>query len=96
MYLNFFEKPLRAVPGWQLWAWFKRLFSRTPNPPPVLLSCHYRIEDREGYEQYLEAKRLGWGELPCRFLGSWKVEHVRLEFIDPSRFDPPDPKPRVQ
>lgn len=71
--------------------WFRRLFSRTPNSasdrPPVLLSCHYRIEDRRGYEQYVEARRLGWQELTCRFLGEGHTTQVRMEFIDPSRFE---------
>lgn len=69
---------------------FKWLASRFRKPasdlPPVVLSCHYHIETREGYNTYLEARRRGWQELPCRFLGTSTIENVRIDFLHPDRW----------
>jgi hypothetical protein len=70
---------------------FKKWFSRTRKPaserPPVVVSCHHRIETFEGYKVFREARAAGDRFLRVRFLGCSHFDSIPIGEIDPSGWE---------
>jgi hypothetical protein len=55
-------------------------------PVPILISCHNRIEERQGFNLYRAAVGRGDKTVACRYLGSGDTVQIPVKDLNPCHF----------
>jgi hypothetical protein len=54
---------------------------------PILISCHQRIEEREGYNTFVILRAEGYKTALVRYLGDREATEIPIERLNPCHFE---------